>query len=94
MSLGAHGRFMWDATATLEALGAAEAALWFWDPNQDRLSFTGAVRALALSPLAPECSAAAIQALTLPQDRKVVEGFLKVRPPGEEVVARFRMRGG
>ena len=94
MSLRPQGRFVWDATATLEALGAAEAVLWFWDPQQDRLSFTGAVRALALSPLAPECSAAAVQALALPQDRAVVEELLKVREPGEDVVARVQMRGG
>ena len=85
---------MWDATATLEALGAADVALWFWDPAHDRLNFTGAVRSLALSPLAPECSAAAILALSMPQDRALVEDMLKVQPPGEEVVARVRMRGG
>jgi len=94
MSLRAQDRFVWDATATLESLGAADVVLWLWEPELDRLRFTGAVRALALSPLAPECSSAAIMALSLPQDRALIEEVLKVQPPGEEVVARVRMRGG
>ena len=85
---------MWDATAALEALGAADVALWFWDPLTDNLHFTGAVRPLALSPLAPTCPSAAILALAMPQDRSLVEQILKVQPPGEEIVARIRMRGG
>jgi c-di-GMP-specific phosphodiesterase len=94
MPLRPPERFVWDATATLEALGAADVALWFWDPENDRLNFTGAVRSLALSPLGPECPSAAILALSMPQDRALVEDILRVRPPGEEVVARVRMRGG
>jgi len=94
MSLRAQDRFVWDATATLESLGGADVVLWLWEPELDRLRFTGAVRALALSPLAPECSSAAILALSLPQDRALIEDVLKVQPPGEEIVARVRMRGG
>jgi c-di-GMP-specific phosphodiesterase len=94
MSLRAQDRFIWDATATLESLGAADVVLWLWEPELDRLRFTGAVRALALSPLAPECSSAAIMALSLPQDRALIEEVLKVHEPGEEIVARVRMRGG
>ena len=94
MSLRAQERFVWDATATLESLGGADVVLWLWEPELDRLRFTGAVRALALSPLAPECSSAAILALSLPQDRALIEDVLKVQPPGEEIVARVRMRGG
>ncbi len=94
MSLRASDRFVWDATASLEALGAADVALWLWEPELDRLRFTGSVRPLALSPLAPECSAAAIQALALPQDRALIEEVLKVQPPGAEIAARVRMRGG
>ncbi|MDU0220362.1 hypothetical protein, partial [Escherichia coli] len=62
----AGDRFVWDATATLEALGSAAVALWVWEPERDRLSLTGAVRPLGLAPLAPECSSAAILALSLP----------------------------
>ena len=62
-------RWIWDATTTLEALGAADVVLWHWEPEVDRLRLTGASRALGLGPLAPECSSAALRALALPQDR-------------------------
>ncbi len=94
MALRAHDRFIWDATVTLEALGAADVALWSWDPNADRLRLTGAARRLGLSPLVPECSSAAVRALTTPQDRALVEEILRVQAPGAEVGARVRMRGG
>jgi c-di-GMP-specific phosphodiesterase len=94
MPLRTQDRFVWDATATLEALGAADVALWFWEPRDDRLYLTGAVRALALSPLAPSCSSAAVLALSMPQDRALIEGLLEIKEPGAEVVARVRMRGG
>jgi c-di-GMP-specific phosphodiesterase len=94
MSLRTQDRFVWDATATLEALGASDVALWFWEPQDDRLHLTGAVRTLALSPLAPSCSSAAILALSMPQDRALIEDLLKIQEPGEQVVARVRMRGG
>lgn len=86
-------RRTWDTTATLEALGAAEVALWFWEPERDRLTFTGAVRALGLGPLAPECSSIALRALVLPQDRAVADDLLRVQPSGSETVGRLRMRG-
>jgi c-di-GMP-specific phosphodiesterase len=94
MALKAQDRFIWDATVTLEALGAASVALWSWDPGADRLRLTGAARRLGLSPLAPECSSAAVRALAMPQDRALVEEILKVQPPGGEINARVRMRGG
>ena len=94
MALRAHDRFVWDATVTLEALGAADVALWNWDPEADRLRMTGATRALGLSALAPECSSAAVKALSMPQDRALVEEILKIQPPGGEISARVRMRGG
>jgi c-di-GMP-specific phosphodiesterase len=94
MALRAQDRFVWDATVTLEALGAADVALWNWDPERDRLRLTGAARALGLSPLAPECSSAAVLALALPQDRALVEEILHVGSPGDEISARLRMRGG
>jgi c-di-GMP-specific phosphodiesterase len=94
MALRAQDRFVWDATVTLEALGAADVVLWNWDPERDRLRMTGATRALGLSALAPECSSAAVLALSMPQDRALVEEILKVQSPGAEVSARLRMRGG
>jgi c-di-GMP-specific phosphodiesterase len=94
MALNAQDRFIWDATVTLEALGAATVALWSWDPGADRLRVTGAARRLGLSPLAPECSSAAMRALAMPQDRALVEDILKVQAPGGEINARVRMRGG
>jgi c-di-GMP-specific phosphodiesterase len=86
-------RWMWDATTTLEALGAADVALWVWEPQKDRLRLTGATRALGLGPLAPDCSSAALRALTLPQDRAAAEDLLKRQSPGAEVAVRLRMRG-
>ena len=93
MSFRATDRKIWDTTATLEALGAADVALWIWEPEADRLRVNGAARALGLGPLAPECSSAAFRALALPQDRAQAEEVLKFREPGSEVVARLRMRG-
>ena len=84
---------MWDATATLEALGAADVCLWVWEPEKDRMRLTGATRALGLGPLAPDCSSAALRALALPQDRAYAEDVLRVREPGSEVAVRLRMRG-
>ncbi|OYW92747.1 MAG: GGDEF-domain containing protein [Caulobacterales bacterium 32-67-6] len=90
----ASDRWIWDATSTLEALGAADVVLWHWEPEQDRLRLTGASRALGLGPLAPECSSAAIRALALPQDRARAEEVLRVQEPGTEIAVRLRMRGG
>lgn len=84
----------WDATTTLEALGAAQVAMWLWEPEADRLRLTGASRALGLGPLAPDCSSAALRALALPQDRAAAEEVLRVREPGAEIAIRLRMRGG
>jgi c-di-GMP-specific phosphodiesterase len=94
MSFRTGERRIWDTTATLEALGAADVALWIWEPESDRLRLNGATRALGLGPLAPECSSAAFRALALPQDRAQAEEVLKPREPGSEVIARFRVRGG
>ena len=94
MSFRTGERRIWDTTATLEALGAADVALWIWEPESDRLRLNGATRALGLGPLAPECSSAAFRALALPQDRAQAEEVLKTREPGSEVIARFRVRGG
>ena len=94
MTSGSKDRFVWDATVTLEALGAAEVVLWSWDPEADRLRVTGSHRALGLSPLAPECASAAALALCLPQDRALMEGVLSLHPPGHQIAARIRMRGG
>ena len=87
-------RRIWDATATLEALGAADVALWLWEPLADRLCLTGPVRSLGLGPLAPECSSTAMRALAMPQDRALAEDVLRVQDPGVEIAVRLRMRGG
>jgi c-di-GMP-specific phosphodiesterase len=86
-------RLAWDTTTVLEALGAADAALWVWEPECDRLRLTGASRSLGLGPLAPQASSAALRALVLPQDRAAAEDMLRVREPGSEIRARLRMRG-
>jgi c-di-GMP-specific phosphodiesterase len=88
-----NDRWMWDPAKTLEALGAADVALWMWEPDDDRLRITGASRALGLGPLAPDCSSAALRALALPQDRALAEEMLKAQEPGTEIAVRLRMRG-
>ena len=88
----ANDRWIWDATTTLEALGAADVALWLWEPEADRLRLTGASRALGLGPLAPDCSSAALRALVLPQDRALADDLLRPQEPGHEIAARLRMR--
>ena len=78
----ANERWIWDVTTTLEALGAADVALWIWEPERDRLRLTGAARALGLGPLAPDCSSAALRALALPQDRDLAEDMLQAPAAG------------
>jgi len=89
-----HDRFSWDAAAMFEALGAAEVALWSWEPQRDKLRITGAARAMGLGPLAPECSAAGLLALAMPQDRALVEELLKIQDAGAEITVRLRLRTG
>ena len=83
----------WDATTAIEALAAADSALWIWTPAEDRMRFTGATRPLGLGPLAPECSSAAFIAVALPQDRSLAESILKPQREGAEIAVRLRMRG-
>ncbi|MES2034941.1 MAG: bifunctional diguanylate cyclase/phosphodiesterase [Pseudomonadota bacterium] len=94
MRLQGQERRVWDAAATLEALGGAQVALWVWEPEDDRLRLYGAARQLGLGPLAPDCSSAAFRALALPADRASAEDLLRLQPPGSEVAVRLRMRGG
>jgi c-di-GMP-specific phosphodiesterase len=94
MRLQAQDRRVWDAAATMEALGGAHVALWVWEPEEDRFRVYGAARQLGLGPLAPECSSAAFRALALPQDRASAEDLLRVQSPGSEIALRIRMRGG
>ena len=89
-----NDRWIWDATATLEALGAASVALWLWEPQVDRMSFTGPTRSLGLGPLAPDCSGAALKALIQPQDRPAAVELLGVQSPGTEVEVRLQILGG
>ena len=91
--MGSSDRLVWDTTTVLEALGAAEVALWIWEPDHDRIRLTGAARSLGLGPLVPECSSAALRALVLPQDRAAADDVLKIREPGSEISGRLRMRG-
>ncbi len=83
----------WDATTAIEALAAADSALWIWTPADDQIRFTGATRPLGLAPLSPECSAAAFVAVALPQDRALAESILKPQAEGTEIAVRLRMRG-
>ena len=82
----------WDATTAIEALAAADTALWIWTPAEDQMRFTGATRSLGLGPLAPECSGAAFTAVAIPQDRALAERILKPQAEGSEVAIRLRMR--
>jgi len=84
----------WNVTETLAALGGGEAVLWAWNPAEDRLLFTGAVRHLGLGPLGSDCSSAAFRALVLPQDRNQADDLLDRREAGAPIAARLRMRGG
>lgn len=93
MSKGSE-RFVWDVTAALESLGAADIVLWTWEPDRDRLRMIGSARALGLGPLTPECSSAALLALALPQDRDLAQDFFKPKSPGSPMTGRIRMRGG
>lgn len=83
----------WDATTAIEALAAADTALWVWTPAEDQIRFTGATRSLGLGPLAPECSGAGFVASALPQDRSLAEKMLKPAEEGTEISVRLRMRG-
>ncbi len=83
----------WDATTAIEALAAADTALWIWTPAEDQIRFTGATRPLGLGPLAPECSGAGFVASALPQDRSLAEKMLKPQDEGTEIAVRLRMRG-
>ncbi|QBX37506.1 bifunctional diguanylate cyclase/phosphodiesterase [Brevundimonas sp. S30B] len=84
----------WDAATAIEALAAADTALWVWTPSEDSLRFTGATHGLGLGPLAPECTSAALIALALPQDRGLADTLLKPQAEGFEIAHRIRMRGG
>ncbi|WP_292070175.1 putative bifunctional diguanylate cyclase/phosphodiesterase [Brevundimonas sp. UBA7534] len=83
----------WDATTAIEALAAADTALWVWTPSEDQIRFAGATRPLGLGPLAPECSGAGFVASAMPQDRALAEKMLKPQDEGTEVAVRLRMRG-
>ena len=84
---------VWDPGAVLEALGASETALWIWEPDTDRLRFTGAAHALGLASVAPECPSAAMRALVQPSDRAQLDAVLEIRQPGSELTARLQVRG-
>ena len=76
----------------LKALGAAELATWRWDAASNRLHFSGAVQALGLSPLSPDCAPAALIALTAPCDHAKAETLFRPAAPGEEIVQHLKLR--
>ncbi len=84
-------RFGEALTQALEALGAAELAAWRWDPAARRLSFSGAVATLGLSPLAPDCPPAALLALATPHDRPAVEALFAYGRPGQVIAHRIKL---
>jgi len=90
--MAASERLVWDAATVLEALGAAEVALWLWEPQRDRLRLNGAARLLGLGALTPEAASSALRALALPVDRAGVDEFLNRREPGTPVRLRLRLR--
>jgi c-di-GMP-specific phosphodiesterase len=77
---------------TLEALGAAELAAWRWDPASNRVSFSGAVQALGLMPLAPDCPPAALLALTAPHDRETIAALFQSGAPGQAISHNITLR--
>jgi c-di-GMP-specific phosphodiesterase len=82
-----------DALAeTLGALGAAELATWRWDPAADRLRFSGAVQALGLAPLAPDCAPAALLALTVPCDQAKARALFQGGRPGQDILHQIKLR--
>jgi c-di-GMP-specific phosphodiesterase len=76
----------------LEALGAAELATWRWNPAADRLHLSGAVQALGLSPLTPDCPSAAFLAFTAPSDHVKAATMLERGQPGQEIFQEIRLR--
>jgi c-di-GMP-specific phosphodiesterase len=91
--VAAAERLAWDLTSVLEATGAAGVALWVWDPDADRMSLTGATRALGLGPLAPACSGAALTAMIRGQDRPAMQAFLRPGAPGASASATVAVQG-
>ena len=96
MALTAHDRFVWDATVTLEALGAADVALWSWEPERDRLRLTGAAR--RAGPVAPGARMLVRRGRwrwrcrrTAPLVEEILRGPAR---RASEITARVRMRGG
>jgi c-di-GMP-specific phosphodiesterase len=87
-------RFVWDATASLEAAGSAELALWRWDPAADRLQLTGATRATGLAALGSQCSSAALLAMVIAEDRPLLTDALRPGDPATNISVRLRLRDG
>ena len=94
MALPAQNPFVWDLTAALQALGAAQVALWSWEPRKDSLRVSGAGRDLGLSGLAPDSTVSDLLALVMPKDQVLVEEMLNLQPPGTFISARIRMSDG
>src|SRR5215472_14746713 len=66
---------VWYATTVLEALGAADAALWVWEPERDRLRLSAASRALVL----PQDRAAVEEMLRVREPGSEIAARLRMR---------------
>ncbi len=91
---GADALDAFDATRVLEALAGAQAACWAWTPGRDRLTLTGATRALGLSPLGTHGSAAALTAMLAPASRAAATALLAEAEPGARASTRLTLRSG
>ena len=78
----------------LQALAAADAAVWRWSPAEGRLNLSGAVGALGLAPLGLACSRDALCALSAPADRDRIDALLAPVMPGAPVLQHLRIRAG
>lgn len=87
-------RQLWDFGTAVEALAAGQAAVWSWDPANDRLSFIGATATLGLGVLGSASTAAALATVAHPHDRAEVDALFRRRRPGEAVRASIRLRSG
>ena len=81
----AHERFVWDVTTALEALGAADVALWTWEPETRPPAPDRRRPRPGPGPARPRMLLRRPAALALPQDRDLAEDMLQPQPPGAEV---------
>lgn len=85
---------VWDPTSALEAMAAADVAMWSWSPAENLLRLFGGTFSMGLSPLGGECSSEAFFAMANPQDRILAASLLRQGQEGERIEERIRMRSG